>query len=235
MNVGSPGCTESGGDVSLGHASAPAVMVVARRMRWACLTTATAGAVSMAMVIASDGPHIQRTWMFPFFAAVLLFAYARPVRFWHEGQSENISLDEALFVPMALLLTPTEMMLAIGTAITFGFLWRRAGRAKVVWNFGATTLAAAVGLATCLVLAHVASTTIMPGQPPAAVAVVSAFVGGLVYDVVNAVLVAHIISLVETRTFSSVFLEGAVVRTATWIGSLSLGVLVTFAAAHDHI
>src|SRR6185295_3073424 len=104
-------------------------------MRLACLITAAAGAMALAMVTAVDGARIQGGWTFPFFGAVLFLAYARPVRFWHDGQSENISLDEALFVPMALLLTPTEMMRAIGTAITLGFLWRRAGWAKVVWNF----------------------------------------------------------------------------------------------------
>src|SRR5438045_4633065 len=145
------GCTESGGDVPAGHVSASPATAVARRMRSACLATACAGAVSMAMVVAADGAHIHRSWLFPFFTAVLLFAYGRPVRFWHDGgEAENMSLDEALFVPMALLLSPSELVLAIGAAITLGFLWRRAGWAKVVWNFGATTLSAAVGLATCL-------------------------------------------------------------------------------------
>ena len=208
---------------------------VARRMRLACILTAAAGAAALGLILGADGAHIQVNWLFPFFGAVLLFAYARPVRFWHDGQAENISLDEALFVPMALLLTPSEMMVAIAGAIAFGFLWRRAGWAKVVWNFGATSLSAAVGLSTCHVFAHLAGASILPGHPPAAVAVISAFIGGFVYDVVNAALVAHIISIVETRSFASVILEGAVVRTATWIGSLSLGVLVTFAAGHDHV
>src|SRR4051812_783809 len=215
IDVRSVGCTEGGERVT----------AVARKMRLACLSTAVVGAAALGIVVAADSAHIDHGWLFPFFAAVLLFAYARPVRFWHDGQSENISLDEALFVPMVLLLSPTELMVAIGVAIALGVLCRRAGWAKAIWNFGATTLSAAVGLATCLMLAHFTSTTIVPGHPPMAVAVVAAFVGGLVYDLSNTVLVSHIISVVEDKSFSSVFLEGAVVRTATWIGSLSLGVL----------
>src|SRR4051812_48633301 len=184
IDVRSVGCTEGGERVT----------AVARKMRLACLSTAVVGAAALGIVVAADSAHIDHGWLFPFFAAVLLFAYARPVRFWHDGQSENISLDEALFVPMVLLLRPTEMMVAIGGTIALGFLWRRAGWAKVSWNFGATTLSAAVGLTTCHLLAHIAGTAIMPGRPPAAIAVISAFVGGLVYDVVNAALVAHIIS-----------------------------------------
>src|SRR4051794_65115 len=208
---------------------------VARKMRLACVSTAIVGAAALGLIVGADSAHIHHSWLFPFFGAVLLFAYARPVRFWHDGQSENISLDEALFVPMVLLLSPTEMMVAIGGAITLGFFWRRAGVAKTSWNFGATTLSAAVGLTTAHLLVHLASASIMPGRPPAAIAVISAFVGGLVYDVVNAGLVAHIISIVENRSFNSVLLEGALVRTATWVGALSLGVLVTFAAARDHV
>ena len=82
-------------------------------MKWACVVTAALGAASLALVIIANGAQVEGGWLLPFFAAVLLFAYARPVRFWHDGQSENISLDEALFVPMVLLLSPTEMMIAI--------------------------------------------------------------------------------------------------------------------------
>src|SRR5436305_1976887 len=124
-----------------------------RRMRRACWANAAAGAFALGAVLLVNHGHFTRGWLFPFFGAVLLFAYARPVRFWHDGQAENMSLDEALFVPMVLLLTPSEMLVAIGLSVTLGVAWRRAGWAKVVWNFGSTTLSAAIGLGACHLVA----------------------------------------------------------------------------------
>jgi diguanylate cyclase (GGDEF)-like protein/PAS domain S-box-containing protein len=204
-------------------------------MRLACFGTAAAGLAALVSVLVLSGATVQRTWLFPFFLAVLLFAYARPVNLWHDGQAETLSLDEALFVPMALLLTSTEVMLAIAATVILGYLWRRVGWAKLIWNFGAMTVSAAIGLATFHLFCTLAGTTMTPGRPPAALAVIGAFIGGLVYDVVSGSLVAHIISIVESRSFKSVILEGVLVRLAMWIGALSLGVLVAFAASRDHV
>src|SRR3954453_21085575 len=93
-----------------------------RRMRRACFANAAAGAFALGAVLLTGHARFSSGWLFPFFAAVLLFAYARPVRFWHDGQAENMSLDEALFVPMVLLLTPAEIMVAIGLSGTLGVL-----------------------------------------------------------------------------------------------------------------
>jgi diguanylate cyclase (GGDEF)-like protein/PAS domain S-box-containing protein len=59
---------------------------------------------------------------------------------------------------------------------------------------------------------------------------VAAFAGGVVHCTLSTAAVSVVISTVRGVTVRSVFLDGAPLRTATWIGSLSLGVLVVMAA-----
>ena len=62
----------------------------------------------------------QARWMFAFFTTVLLLTFARPLRIWHGDQAETVTLEEALFVPMALLLTPAETIVAVALAAIVG-------------------------------------------------------------------------------------------------------------------
>ena len=194
-----------------------------------CAAVGVAGLASLVVAYLGALRPFADPPIFAFFLVVLTVTYVRPLRLWHDGQAENVQLDEALFVPMALLLTPFETLVAMGGAAAIGFLIRRSTLSKVSFNIGNTLVAGAAGLTVVRVLG------ISTADAGSARAVAAAFVGGLVFDAVSTVGVAGIISVAQRVPFLPVLLEDAVVRSATYVGSLSLGVLVALAAAPHHI
>jgi diguanylate cyclase (GGDEF)-like protein/PAS domain S-box-containing protein len=204
----------------------------ARRMSRACVLTALAGVVALVIVVAADGAHVRWDWPWLFFFGVLTVTYGRPIPLWRNGQAESIFLDDALFIPMILLLTPTEQVTVVAASVLLGQLWRRAGFHKTIWNFGTSTTAAAIGIGvTRLTLRG----PMFSNGHPSPAALGAGFVGVLAFGAVSTVAVAHIISLVQRRPFTTTLLDGLVMRIATWAASVSLGVLVAFAAARQHV
>jgi diguanylate cyclase (GGDEF)-like protein len=192
-----------------------------RRIRSACLASGFAGLIALA--IAGTRTHgWSRPELFIFFTLALAALQGRPVRVAHEGQLENLQLDEAAFVPMALLLSPLEAMLALGLAVLFGHVILRKGVLKTSFNLGQMLFSSAVGLA----IAHAI------GMRPNHLGVrelVAAVVGGLVFTILSAVAVALIVVVAQSSSLRTTLLDGATVRLTTWLGSFSLGVLLVAA------
>src|SRR3954454_14060200 len=200
-----------------------------RRLTAACISVGAAGVGALVVTVLRTHRPFDDAALFGFFFAILTLTYVRPLRLWHEGQAEHLSLDEALVVPMVLLLTPVETMLAVGLSAFIGQLARRAHRTKMVFNVGQTMTSAGLALAVSRLLG--AST----GHATSMRALVAAFLGGLAFDAFTTTAVAWIISLAQRVAFLPILTDGGVVRAATYVGSLSLGVLVALAAASHHL
>ena len=157
------------------------------------------------------------------FAIALATIELFPLKLTHSGQSEALRLEEAFFVPMAFLLGPVETMaviaLAMGLASVFS---RRRALLKGLFNVGMITTSAAIGL---VVAQAVGLDGTLGGRD-----IVAVLLGGLVFCAVSAVLVSGIIALSTGTALRAILLDGLAVRTVTWFGSLSLGVLVLVAA-----
>ncbi|MDQ1395022.1 MAG: hypothetical protein QOG64_281 [Acidimicrobiaceae bacterium] len=194
-----------------------------------CAAAGVTGAVALTTSLVVSQRPFGRSWLFPFFLVVLAVTYAKPLRLWHEGQAETLQLDEALIVPMALLLTPAEAMIAVGGSVLVGQLARRSGFWKTTFNVGVTTTAAGVGLLAGHLLAA------PTGGAATARAVIAAVVAGLIFDALTTASVAGIIAVAQRQPFWPVLMDGGIVRFATYLGSLSLGVLVVLATATHHV
>src|SRR4030088_691061 len=112
-----------------------------------CLTAAAAGALALgaSAALASSGLW-HRIELFAFFCVELAILQIIPVRLAHDDEGEDLALDEAFFVPMAMLLTPFETILALGVSIAAGQVYKRSPPLKALFNVGQSLVSAAVGL-----------------------------------------------------------------------------------------
>ena len=197
----------------------------ARRVRRTCLAAGLAGVAAASTVAALTGAELRAPWLALGFLVFLAAAETFPTHLLHSAESEDIRLEEAFFVPMAVLLAPLETVLVAGIAIAIANLARRRGALKCLFNTGMTLAAfsGSVGVAHLIGI----------GGPVGVRDVVAAAAGGLFYSLVSAVSVACIIQVAQGVPARSTLTNGAVVRVATWLGSLSLGVLVLLAAEYE--
>jgi diguanylate cyclase (GGDEF)-like protein/PAS domain S-box-containing protein len=188
----------------------------------ACLFAAFSGVLCMVIGAAVWGARDHELWLLVAFGVALTAIELFPLKLTHSGQSEALRLEEAFFVPMIFLLGPVETMsviaIALGVASAFS---RRRALMKGLFNVGMITTSAAIGLVT----AHVIGLDSQLGGRD----IVAAVAGGFVFCAVSAVSVSGIIALSTAQSFRMILLDGFAVRIATWIGSLSLGVLVLVA------
>src|SRR5438105_4799543 len=112
-----------------------------------CLTAATAGALALgaSAALARSGLW-HRIELFAFFCVELAILQIIPVRLAHDDEGEDLTLDEAFFVPMAMLLSPFETILALGVSIAAGQVFKRSPPLKALFNVGQSLVSAAVGL-----------------------------------------------------------------------------------------
>jgi diguanylate cyclase (GGDEF)-like protein/PAS domain S-box-containing protein len=184
-----------------------------------CVLAATAGVATLAVAVAASDPawgHLGRSLLFGVGVAALQVV---PLRVSHEGQGENLNLEEAFIVPMALYLTAAETLTVLGLAVVVGEAWHRRGWLKGMFNAGVMVCAAGLGVGASRLIGASAGDLSDVGLAGAAV-------GALVYSAVSMVLVAGVIATVQRTPFTDVVRDGLEVRLVTWTTSIALGVLL---------
>ena len=171
----------------------------------------------------SDGP-VEHWPLLLGIGAVLTLAELRPIHLVHKDESEALQVEEAFFVPMVFLLTPFEALSVVAVAVGLASLTWRRGMLKSAFNTAMMTASFGVGIAVVHALGL--------QRPLDATGIVALLVGGLVFSATSTLLVGGIIAVAQGAPLRSVLLDGAGVRLATCLGSLSLGVLVV-AAVED--
>ena len=190
-----------------------------------CIGAALAGVLALVLAHVLGASSERSLLMVAGFALGLTAMELLPAHLTHRGDSEALRLEEAFFVPMALLLAPQDTLLVIALAVGASGLAHRRGWQKTCFNAGALTAAGGAGL----VVAHLVG---LRGAPTGRDIFAAAF-GGLVLCAISAVAVSTVIARVQATPLRPVLLDGAAVRVATWLGSLSLGALVSIAAVEQ--
>jgi diguanylate cyclase (GGDEF)-like protein/PAS domain S-box-containing protein len=189
-----------------------------------CVVAALAGvgafAVSL-LVTPEPWRHLTVTLLLGAGATVLQVI---PVRLSHEGQSENLHLEEAFLVAMAVYLTTPEVLTALVVAVVTGHLWHRRGWMKTAFNTGQLLAAAAVGTALSH---HLGARGMLTDR-----ALLAAVIGVLAYSVLSMLAVARIISTVQGTSFRDAVFDGQEIRLAVWVSSLAIGVMIAVAMEH---
>jgi len=193
-----------------------------QRLLW--LLSGLMGAAGAACLVGAAllaSPVRHSVWLAVAFLVVFVGAELAPLHLTHEGDSESMRLEEALLVPMILLLTPEQVLWTVVLSVAVASVVSGRGWLKGVFNTGLMAVSAAAGLFVAGAVGGEASTS-----PRALLGAVCA---GLVFCLVSAVGVAGIIAVAQGERVRAVLLDGATVRLATWVGSLSLGVLIAMA------
>ena len=191
-------------------------------VRRLCVLAGLAGVASLALAVTTTPVMWPRPWLFLIFTIGLTALQVMPLMLSHEGQGENIHLEEAFLVPMILTLSRVELLIAFGTAVAVGHAWRRRGWLKVSFNAGQYMAAALIAIVAAR---HLGSRL---GSFDTR-SIVAAVAGGLVFSLASTLFVTWIIMVAQQSGFGEVLLDGRSVRAATWATSLAVGVLIASA------
>ena len=160
--------------------------------------------------------------------ALLTYTHVRPTRLVHRlGTVDSDQLDDALFVPIVLALSPFEAAIAVAVASLAGNVSARRSPVKSMFNVGQTVLAALAGYG----VAHVGGARVE--GPLSAAAIGACVAGALVFAFTSSVAVAAIVRLAAGHPFVRGVVEQWRSRGASSVGALLLGV-VAGVAVHDH-
>jgi PAS domain S-box-containing protein len=136
-----------------------------------------------------------------------------PLRF--QSETLNFSLTEAVWVGALMLARPGVLMLSVAVGITAGQIVRRVSLYKMAFNVGQFLVALSVAL---MIYASL--------QPPTALgpnAWLAAALSMAAYAVLNATLVAKVISLVGRKPFLTVLIPPLGANALHFIGNTAIG------------
>jgi len=180
------------------------------------------GACTIVIGTVSSSPAWQHPWQCLLFGLGIAGLQVVPLRVSHEGQGEYLYLEETFLVPMALYLTPAEVLVVLAVAVLVGQVWHRRSALKAAFNIGEMVTAAGIGLGLSRLLGAGAG-DLSNG------ALLAGALAGLTYGVVSMLLVAGVISVAQRGSYLEILHDGMVVRLVTWSASLAVGVLLAVA------
>ena len=156
---------------------------------------------------------------------LLALGWAFPLLVLRKEETEAFQLDEAFFVAMVLLLPAAGTIAVFLAATVLGICVRRRPLVKAAFNIGQTVTAAGLGVAATYAIAPMSAASPTPLDLGAAV------VGAMVFMLVNSAAVSLIISMVEGRPATQVFVDGLDLRVLVWAGGVALGLLAAIGGA----
>jgi len=186
-----------------------------------CILAGVAGLVAFVVSLLGTAHPWSNVPVALLLVAAVAVLQVMPVRLPHEGEGENLHLEEAFLVAMVVYLTAPQIVAGLGVAVAVGQLWHRRGWMKALFNTGELMASVAVGT----IVAH----ALGAGGVLTDRAVAAAVAGVFTYSVLSMLAVALIMSVVQRTPFRSGLIEGLGIRVTTWISALAGGVLITIA------
>jgi signal transduction histidine kinase len=189
-----------------------------RDARLLILSVLIAGA-AVAAVSLPEAAHWSRHDVLVFLglaaAAAIAQQFTIPIR--HGGETENLDMTDAVWAAGLLLAEPSVITFAVVAGICAGQASRRWSSHKIAFNVGQDL----VGITGALVVYEA-----LGGGADDPQSWFAAGLGMAVYFLVNATVVALVISLVERKPYRSVLLPSAGLNLLQWSANAALGILV---------
>jgi signal transduction histidine kinase len=159
------------------------------------------------------------------FAGAMFLVQLLPVPFPRGSQLELVRVEEAVVLPLLVLLHPTAGLIAVGLGILAGQLvGSRPEPIKVAFNTGQLVLSVGAGLwITALVAGESA-----PGFGP--LQLLAAGLGLVAMFVVNQALVAGVMRVAAGTPMRRVLFEDATLKAGMWIANAALGTMLVLPA-----
>lgn len=188
------------------------------RARLLILTVVFAGAAIVAVSL-PEAVHWSRHDLLVFLALAGAAAIAQQftIAIRHGGETENLDMTDGVWAAALLLAQPSVITFAVVVGIFAGQAARRWSPHKIAFNIGQDL----IGITGALLVYEALSTS--AGEARSWLA---AGLGMAVYFLVNASVVALVISLVERKPYRSVLVPSAGLNLLQWSANVALGILV---------
>ena len=157
------------------------------------------------------------------FTVLLTYTHVRARRFVYKGQVVATQLDEALFVPMVLMLGAVEFALAAAIAAIVGNALARRAPTKFMFNVGQTVLSFLCGYG----VAQIGGAD--PDSSLATTTLIAATLGAVTVPAVSTAAVGAIVRLATGNPFVREFLRQWRARGLNSFGALLLGLVAAVA------
>ena len=148
--------------------------------------------------------------------ACLVLLHMRPQRNTTSNQVESIHLDEVLFVPALLMLSPWQTITVVALGSLAGSFNQRRSALKAAFNFGQMVLSTSVAIVVVWVLG--AELSIKPDMGD----VLAGMAGALTLTCFSALCVRSMVSFASGVSLFSLLRETAV-QLIPWAGAVTLG------------
>ena len=190
--------------------------------------TAMAGAVAAVLAALHDRSNLfPHRSTFVVLTVLLAYTHIRPVRLVRRhGNVEADHMDEAVFIPMALMLGSFEVAVAVLLASAVGNICARRQPVKTIFNVGQTVLTFLAGY----IIAQTGHTS-----PHTVTTILAAFGGGVVMAFGSSCAVAGIVRLAAGHPFVPHLVDQWRVRWLPTSSALLLGIVSALAVKVDAI
>jgi len=180
-------------------------------------------AVAAAVLVAAVDRGLDRWWLGVAAAALIAVDHVFATQVRREGrQRESFSHEEAYVVVLALVASPLVAVSAFAAGFLVGNVVARREPIKVAFNVAAMTFQASVAV----LIVNMLRGSDDAGPRTAAAAVV----GGVVFYLLNWVLIAEVFTLADVGTLRSNLLDDVGGRTFVAAADIAIGVLAGLAA-----
>lgn len=177
------------------------------------LAGATSGSISDRQLLTATG-----------FVVAILLVQLLPVPFPRGAQLELVSVEEAVVVPLVLLLDPFPALVAVVVGALVAHLVSGADPLKAAFNVAQLTLSVAAALGVVRLLTGEFS----PGHSELDLA--AAVAGLLAMFIVNQLLVAGVMRLASGTPMRRMLLDDGWVKCAMWAANAAIGMLLVLPA-----
>lgn len=160
------------------------------------------------------------------FAVAFLLVQLLPVPFPRGTQLELVRVEEAVVVPLVLLLEPAQALIAVAAGVAGGQLVERRGTVEKI-AFNTAQLVLAVGAALLVVRGLAGEWA--PGTAPGAM--LAAAAGLVAMFCVNQLLVAGVLRVSAGTPIPEVLGDDLPLKAAMWVANASIGMLLVLPAA----
>lgn len=185
---------------------------------------AAAGVVLLAAVQFGPAAGSGDPWLLGGFVLGVLAAQLLTVPIARGSQIEVVGFEEAIVVPMVLLLHPADALVVTAAGVLGSHVLMRTPAIKTCFNAGQMMLATGAALAVVWVLVGPAPGTGFP-------AIGAALAGLVAMFVINQVLVAGVLALASGESLRRVLLPDVSLKAGLWCTNAALGLLLVLPVA----
>jgi signal transduction histidine kinase len=171
------------------------------------------------------GEGFGRLWVAALFLCLMSFDQSSDIRFIYRRSGIKKDLAEMFLIPLALTLPPVGVFDTFMLAVVIGLIVRRKAFDKIAFN---TSM-----FGICLFVFLLIFRTIAPIGSSMGVALIALGVAGVIFFILNALIVAGIVARADAVSLAEIFKNEAGLMPVVLLGNVTIGILCGIALNHQ--